>query len=180
MTEMTITEALAELKTIGSRINKRNQTVLQYLYWDAKLRDPMEKEGGVIEFVSRERQAVQDLEERMVKIRVAIQRANLDTVLELDGHKRSVSEWLVWRREVAGGQQNTLRSMSQRINQVRQQAVQQNRSLTETRDASPEEIIVTVSERDLAADMDGLEEVLGVLDGRLSLLNATVTIEIPD
>lgn len=69
MAKSTITEALAELKTINARLETRRQNVGQYLMRDARLKDPLETDGGSVEYVTRERQAIKDLEERIVQIR---------------------------------------------------------------------------------------------------------------
>jgi hypothetical protein len=43
---------------------------------------------------------------------------------------------------------------------------------------SLDDIVVNVDEQKLAEDSERMEEVLGTLDGLLSLKNATVTIEV--
>ena len=73
--QTTITEALAELKTLGKRIEKKRESVAMFLTRQDGLKDPLEKDGGSVEFIKRERQAVKDLEQHHVNIRLAIQRA---------------------------------------------------------------------------------------------------------
>ena len=104
---MKITEALGELKTIGKRITKKQEAVMRYFARQANVLDPLAKEldGGSTAFISRERQAIGDLHDRLVQIRVGIQRANLDNSLEVGGRSRTIAEWLTWRREVSLMQQ---------------------------------------------------------------------------
>ena len=98
---MKITEALAEIKTIAARTIKKREAIMRYFSRDSRFRDPLEADGGSKEFVKRERQAIKDLEERLVKIRSAIQAINLRTSLAVNGTTRTVSEWLNWRREIS-------------------------------------------------------------------------------
>jgi len=180
--KMTITEALADIKTSQARILKKRQAVKTYLFRDSRLRDPMESEGGQKEFVRRERQAIYDLEEKIVKIRAAIQKANLNLEVEVDGRKRTLAEWLNWRREISANQKQFLSEMTATLASARQQAIQRGQQVrdsdTSKTDMAVGELIVTISERELAESVEEMENVLGQLDGKLSLLNATTTIEI--
>lgn len=177
MPKTTITEALAEIKTISARIHKKREAVMRYFSRDAKLRDPLEKEGGSQEFVRKERQAIADLEGNIVTIRSAIQHANLRTSLTVGEQKRTVAEWFNWRREVAPGQKSFLQLMANQLTQVRQHAVRQGMVVTSAETYTPGEVFVAVNEQELAAQIEQMERILGDLDGQLSLLNATTTIE---
>lgn len=175
----TITEALADIKTSLARIEKKRAQVVVFLGRDSRLRDPMEKEGGSAEFVRRERQSIKDLQEKIVKIRSAIQAANLSIKLTIEGTERTLSEWLNWRREISENEKKHLQTMSSHLATLRQRAIQQGQRVTET---APDvtmtgDLIVAVSEVALAEEIDKMENVLGQLDGRLSLLNATTTID---
>lgn len=176
--KMTITEALAEIKTITARVEKKRAAVMPYLVRDGRVIDPHEKDGGSVGFVGRERQGIHDLEERLVAIRTAIQRKNLDTSLTLEGETRSLAAWLTWRREVSAGSKTFLSSIASHIQGHRQRErgrsfVQPGNELTK-----PEDIIVAVNEAALSAEIEQMETLLGTLDGKLSLLNATITIDI--
>lgn len=100
---MTITEALAEIKTIFKRIETKKNSIGQYMYRLENQKDPLEKDGGSAEFIQRELQAISDLEERVVALRRAIAEANCNTTIEVDGVKRTIEDWLIWRREIASG-----------------------------------------------------------------------------
>src|SRR4029077_17206699 len=98
--KLTITEALAEIKTIGKRVETKQSQLESYIVRDSRMRDPMEKDGGSAEFIKRERQAITDLQKRVVNLRLAIQQSNMVTKLSLNGTDMTVYEWLIWRREV--------------------------------------------------------------------------------
>lgn len=178
MSKLTITESLAEIKTATARIVKKREAVMRYFSRDSRLRDPLESDGGSKEFIRAERQSIRDLETRIVSIRTAIQKSNLQTVLTIGAVTRNVSEWLNWRREISNGQKGFLNQMATTLTQIRQQVVRQGMAVTDKENAAPGDVIVAVSEQELAKDIEDMEGVLGVLDGKLSLLNATVTIDV--
>lgn len=175
---ITITEALAETKTIAARIQKRQEAVMRYLARDARLRDPLEAEGGSVEFVRRERQAIGDLGERLVHIRTAIQAVNLDTTVAVGGRTRTVSEWLNWRREISAGHKNFLGQLAATMTNARAQAAKAGTRVASETDAKPGDIIIALSEVDLSREIEDIETILGELDGKLSLLNATTMIDV--
>lgn len=183
---MTITEALAEIKTIGKRLEKKKQAVLQNIGRDSRLKDPLD--GGSLEFVKRERQAIEDLEKRIVAIRTAIQRSNLETRATVGSDTYSVQEWLNFRREVSANRQMFLASMNQAIKQIREKVQRDGGRVTfagaaatamvQAGEKQPIEILIHLDERALLEEQEGLEKILGDLDGKLSLLNATTVIEV--
>lgn len=78
--KLTITEALAEVKTIKARVTKKQEGIMRYFARDARLKDPLLAEGGSSIWIERERQAIKDLLARMVTIRTAIQRKNCEAM----------------------------------------------------------------------------------------------------
>lgn len=186
MEKLTITEALQEIKTIGKRLEKKRGSVGQYLARDSRARDPLVKDGGSEKFVKEERQAILDLEERVVGIRIAIQKSNLKSSLTVGGKERVVAEWLTWRREIATGQVSFLKAMTSGLAGVRKEVQQKGGkvvaaavAVNEAFDPSgPPEVIVNVDEKKLMAEQEELEKLLGDLDGKLSLFNATTVVSI--
>lgn len=180
MAETTITEALAELKTIAKRIDKKREFVMTYIGRVAMNRDPLEKEGGAVQAVASERQAIKDLQERTVAIRRAISRANDSNKITVGSSSRSISDWLVWRREVAPLQKSLLESIRSGINNARNEAKKRDSRIvqSESEVTDSKDIIIHLSESELAREIEDIETVLGTLDGQLSLKNATVTIQV--
>lgn len=178
-TKVTITEALAEIKTLSKRRDKKKEGIRQFLFRQELNKDPLQKEGGSATFVAEERQALHDLEERVVSIRRAIRQSNEETTITIDNESRSIADWLAWRREVSQDQQAFLADIRNRINGVRQQAVTKGmRVVAEEKDATgPGDVIVNLNEKELVAQVEHIEKVLGDLDGQLSLKNATVIVE---
>jgi hypothetical protein len=178
MPQITITEALAELRTIDRRIAKKREFVSTYLLRQEMFKDPLEKDGGSVSAIRRELQSIHDLEERKIFIRRAIQQANERTNVTVGKQTRTIADWLVWKRDIAPTLQTFLTQVRVKIDQARQEAARKGASLsTSVESAKPNDIIVNVNEQDLARDIESLEETLGALDGQLSLKNATVMIE---
>lgn len=179
MAQMTITEALAELKTLGKRIEKKQQFVLDFLLRQDFIKDPLQDEGGSPAAVETAQQSIHDLRKWATKIRLAIQKVNLETDISIQGETRSIAEWLVWRREIAPGVQMFLGNMRQRIQQARNEAQKQGIAVRAAAEAGkPNDLIVNIDEQVLAAKAEEIENVLGTLDGQLSLKNATTLIEV--
>ena len=178
MTEITITEALAEIPTIEKRIEKKKEFILNYLYRQSSVRDPHEKDGGSPVLIAREKQAITDLQERLIKIRSVIQKANAENTVTIENQTRTIVDWLTWRREIAPKEQNFLRNLMEKINSVRQQAMRQGVSVTDKDTGFSSDYVVNINELDLSEKIESLENILGILDGQLSLKNATIKIEI--
>lgn len=175
----TITEALAELKLIDKKVEKKKEFISSYLVRQNALVDPLGDSGGSRKVLKQERQAVDDLLNRKVQIRRAIQTANEQTLLTVAGETRSMADWLVWRREVAPHEQKFLKELKGRIDQARNQAAQMRANLVaaEKNPENPTDVVVNVSERELGTRAEQVETILAELDGQLSLKNATVVIK---
>jgi hypothetical protein len=185
MSKLTITEALQEIKTIGKRLEKKRQTVGQYLARDSRFHDPFEKDGGSAKFIQAERQSIADLESRVISIRTSIQRSNLDSKMTIGSDTRSVAEWLTWRRELAANAANFLRAITQTLGKTRDEVQKKGgkvvAAVAQVNEAAgpadPPQVIVNVDEKKVIEEQEQMEQTLGDLDGRLSLFNATTIIE---
>lgn len=177
MKTTTITEALAELKVLDKRIQKKREFAGQYALRPEQVKDPLEKDGGSVESIRRELQAATDLEEEKVAIRRAIQSANASNRITVSGRERSIADWLVWRRDVAPHTQAFLQGISRSIQTQRQELLKKGVQMTTPDTAKPSDIVINVDEGALSKQMEDLEALLGTLDGQLSLKNATITIE---
>lgn len=180
---MTITEALAEIKTIGKRITKKRDSIGGYVARQDNLKDPLSNDGGSVVFIERERQAIRDLEGRIVQLRAQIAAANARTMVTVEGESRSVADWLTYRREVAPGQQQFLNSLRAGLDQLRKQVAAKGfgvvsaTATVNTGEVKPTDVWVNISEKELTEEIEHLETVLGGLDGQLSLTNATTSIK---
>lgn len=176
---LTITEALAEIKTIGKRIEKTESSMLGFLAHQFGIKDPLEAQGGSTQVVSSMMQSIIDLEQRIVTLRRGIAQANEKTLVTVASQTMSIADWLTWRREVAPKAQARLAKIAGSIRSVREQARRQGTAVVAPGAAAqqPSDVIINLDERQLANAIEHLEEVLGSLDGQLSLKNATTFIE---
>lgn len=183
MKQTTITEALAELKTIDKRILKKREFIGSNILRPEMVKDPLEKDGGSVTAIQRERQAIADLEQDKVNIRRAIAEANGRESITVEGKTRTISDWLVWRRDIAPSGLDFLKQLSNAIKNQRSEALKRGGQVIVAGSSPPDrapvafDIVVNVSEQELSTQIEGFETVLGTLDGQLSLKNATITIE---
>lgn len=173
MSQMTITEAFAELKTIQARLKKKREFIGAHLIYPDAIKDPLVGDGGTLQVVQREQQAISDLQERLIRIRSAMQAANLATTITVDGKTRSIAEWLAWRKDLQDGERSFLATVRRSIDNVR------NNIRAKGEDPS-KAVVVNIDEGDLGTRMESLETIASTLDGQLSLKNATVVIEVSD
>lgn len=176
----TITEGLAEIKTIDKRIAKKREFINQYLARAEGVKDPLEREGGSPARIEAEMQAIADLELNLISLRSRIAFANTTTHISILEETKTISDWLFWRREVAPKRQAWINQMRQTLSSIRTNAQTKGAITmsheTISRDAKPNDIIVNISENWLAKEAEVMEEILGTLDGLLSLKNATILI----
>lgn len=176
---MTITEALAEIKTIDKRILSKRSFIETYLYRIDSLRDPHEKDGGSASLIQNEFQAIKDLEDRVIALRNGIQKANETNKITVEGDERTIADWLVWRREISTRKGQFLNRLRLNLSSARD-AVKSGRINYGTSQApaatAPADLIVNINEQELNKEHEKLQNILGQLDGQLSLKNATVMI----
>lgn len=175
----TITEALAELKTIDKRIGKKIEFYLNYMALQQMVKDPHEKDGGSAAVIEREKQAIYDLYKRQVNIKTAIQKANLETSVTVNGVTRTVAEWLAWRKDVSGSNKQFLDQINGHLKSLRDKAKQNNVAVKQQGEQIDRtDLVVFIDEAGLLREREGIETTLGELDGKLSLVNATKIIEV--
>lgn len=175
---MTITEALAEIKTIKKRMAKKQVFVHDHLFLQGHLKDPLEKEGGSPKAVAEARQAIHDLETRIVLLRTGIASANQDTIVEIEGKTLTIAAWLIWKRDVAPGREAFLEQMRHEVSSLRKQTKKTGITVVDAPATDNTEVSIYISEKDLADQIERHEKIMGELDGKLSLVNATVQLEV--
>ena len=170
---ITITEALAEIKTITKRLETKRQFVASNIARPAQIIDPFASEGGSVEKLRREMQAITDLTQRQVHLRRGIAKANESTTCTVCGKSATIAQWLTWRKEIAPGHKHFLSTILTNIRGIRgwKPTPQQISA-----DGTPPQFTYNVDESAVTKELEHIEEVLGTLDGQLSLLNATTPI----
>lgn len=167
----TITHGLAEIKTLLARIVKKQQSIMPYLARPDDKKDPLEAEGGSAKFVAEALQSIKDMGERIIKIRTAIQRANLTHTITVNGEARQVAEWLAWKRDVKPLEEAVMAALKAGVANTR-------RPFVPGQKLEAINIATAIKEVELAQMDDHLTTTIGELDGALSLHNATAQIDI--
>lgn len=175
--EMTITEALAEIRLEANKVTKKRQFVLAHIGRSADRIDPLAEQGGAKEVLARELQAIDDLNDRIVSIRTAINKANMEHSITVGDITMTIAEWLVWRRDIMPIYKHMYNDMAQVISRNRNE-LKDARRLRAGQEVTGEDFIPHVDVVQLQADMEQIQEIEDRLDGLLSLKNAQVTVEI--
>ena len=175
----TVTEALAELKTLEKRINKKLANVQPYVFRQEALRDPLEQQGGSRGYIEKEIQSMEDLQEHRLALRRAIQVSNENTDVAVLGETRTIADWLMWRREALPQKISVYTQILRKIEEGRREAEQRGCNIS-TQDSKKfgMDFVVNVDEIDIREMLDKLENIDGTLDGKLSLKNAVTVIEL--
>lgn len=177
---ITITEAMAEIKLINAKVDKKKQFILTFLARQDGVKDPLEKQGGSYKSIQSEMQAIADLHQRLVNIRTAINEANAKAVVTVLDKTQTVAQWLVWKRDIAPKLKDLLSSLQSNLASLRKQARQRGENVVgnSSEASSPADIVVNLDEKALADQIEKAQEMTDLLDGKLSLHNATVTVEV--
>jgi hypothetical protein len=177
MQEITITEALAEIKLIEKKIESKTALVTANLTRVKHIPDPL---GDSVATLSQEMQAIGDLYERLVRIRSAIAMANITNVITCDESTRTIYDWLVWKREVADKHISLYTTVFKNTKSMMDTAAQRPQVFKDEKTQEPKlvELVANLSYMDYVKKAEEKQATLDKLDGLLSLKNATITIKI--
>jgi hypothetical protein len=181
MTKMTITEALAEIKLIHSKLEKKRTRILENLIFIKNKADPLESEGGTLNFMHSEVQSIAALEENICAYRAAIMSANLLHTAEILGKTKSIYEWLVWKREVVDKMkifyQTIYMKTKEKVDHAKLTPYVINKLDVNT---PPElaDVVPSLNYMEFSKKHEHICDILSKLDGILSLKNATIVIEV--
>lgn len=179
MEKITITEALSEVNLIKKKIIAKQSKIKEGLFRVEHLPDPFISEGGSASMIGRETQGIQDLNQRLARIRATISLANLTNNISISGDLRTIHDWLIWKREIAKDQIAFVSSVHKNVKTHMDQSGKTPQVYKDTNDAV--QIVKYVYNLDYAQWLkhdEILNEKLEQLDGQLSLKNATILVEI--
>jgi hypothetical protein len=174
---MTVSEALSEIKLLSKRIADKRDFIHKSLGRPEFAKDPFAAQGGAPELLRREFQAMTDLEERIITLRLAILTSNATTTVAVQGEHRTIQAWLTARREVLPQRRQFINGLLTEISTTRANAQKQGNQVVAAGAAQKEtDLILHVDEAALYTEREQIDVILGELDGRLSQSNATVQI----
>lgn len=179
MEKITITEALAEIKLIEKKIEKKEAVLRGNVSRIKQMPDPYEKDGGSRLANERELQAVGDLRERHIKIRRSIAAANLANSIKIESQERSIAEWLIFKREVLEKNKSLYGALATGAKRAIDTFAAQPQ-LYKDPQGSPQlaEVVINYDYPALLKQSEQLQFIDDKLDGQLSLKNALIVIEI--
>jgi len=167
---MTVTEALSKINLTQKKIADKRSAFPQYISRPEMMKDPLETEGGSEKYITEQRQAIRDLEAYLIALRVAVAESNAQTSLSVGGSTRPVSEWLIWKRDIAAGFRQELQSILSAVSSERQRYSRQVKDNVE--------LTICVSETEIQKEVELYSMMWEDLDGQLSLKNATTFVEL--
>lgn len=178
----TITEAMQEIETLKKRLADKLPPIVRYVCRDEREKDPLQVQGGSEKFIAEERQSHEDLCRRLISLRLAVAKANDATMVKVGNRTMTISEWLVWKREVYPQERALLDGLNGAINAARATARKQGVTVVPANaaegDSHKGNLLVMVDELEVVRGLEELEQTRGTLDGQLSLKNATVFVDI--
>lgn len=180
MQQMTLTEALSEINLLNKKIATKKENILQHTTRVEHVTDPLEKDGGSVNFVKSELQAIEDLKTRLIKIRSAVLKANMENEIDIDGNKMTIAEWLTWKKEVAKDSMDFYSKAFQqtKLKLDRQESHPQVFKDEKTGEVKCIKVVANIDYPDYIKRHAKIDETYEKLDGKLSLKNATVTVQI--
>lgn len=179
MEKITITEALSEVNLIKKKITAKQAKITGSLTRFENQKDPYESDGGSTKMITSESQALNDLGRRLIKIRAEISRVNLENEITLGEETKSIHDWLVWKRELATASINFVKTVYTAVKNNMDSISRQPQVFKD--DTGTTHLAKLISNIDYAEWIkldEKLNEKLDILDGKLSLKNATILINV--
>ncbi len=175
----TITEALADIKVLNKRILKKQEFVNSHLLTGDHIKDPYADKGGVKKIVEEELQSIGDIRIRIVTLRAAINQANMNTGITINGETKSMYSWLTWRREIM---ETETVFVAKSAAKIQAELSQYNNRPQVWKDDDEKQHLVhlepTVDPKLFQDASEKLDVIAGSLDGQLSMKNATTFVHI--
>jgi len=112
MSQMSIAEGLNELKRINSTLELRYQNIRDYCSKRHNSKDKIEHQA---EFVKSEEKSARDLLDRYTRIKMAINKSNLTTILQYKTYNLSVAEAILFKNYIAEQENKLLEQFTDRI-----------------------------------------------------------------
>lgn len=190
--KMTIARGLTRLKTINAQIVQNNDVLTnacvsskkKSVLADMKL-DLPENHKKAKEVVQSAMQSNEALFKEFIKIKNAITKANLTTLITVAGETMTIAEAMVLRQEVAGMAQQTLNTYSSSMNRVNAEVQRNNDTVMGNSNISADDKKFMLADTVSFVSYDKMTEMnkfinvfLAEVDGTLNEVNALTEIEV--
>lgn len=173
---ITITEALADIKLIEKKIESKKSFIAGNLVRVKHMPDPL---GDSRDSLTREVQSINDLQARLVKIRSAIAKANIESSITVGDRTKTIYDWLTWKREVATKEIDLYKSIYNGTKAAIDAAATRPQIYKDDQGNTHLVAIETALDYpEYVKKFESATETLEKLDGQLSLKNATIQINV--
>ena len=190
--KMTIARGLTRLKTIKAQLVNISQQVTQYGAISNKVRHPLggqrvsleKNHSEAIAVVESLYQQFNDLTSEFMRIKLAIDKANLTTIVEIGGKSLTIQEALIYRRDIQSYVQSLSNGYGRAVQQAQNtvdkyNASQSTEGLDEnTIKAVMADVLYLVPLNRVQEANKFIVEFMTELDGTLNEVNALTEIEI--
>ena len=164
---MMLIEAMKELKVIEKKMVKNSQSISEYAAVSDNERLPFGNKDAQSKEVRSLIQANGDLLQRYLNLKKQIEKTNLETIVEVNGIKYTISDLLILKRKLAKLMVGTYQALNE--NAARARVTQMRRGQGER-----EPVIERYySEGDKVAGIREWDDLYHAIDSRLEVINAT-------
>lgn len=190
--KMTIARGLTRLKTIKAQLGNIAYQIGEGGAISNKSRHPMGEQKAsldknhkqAIEAINSLYQKFNDLTKEYIKIKLAIDKANMSTVISIGGKEMTIQEALIYRRDIQDYVQSLNSQYSRAVAKAQQDVDKHNRSLnTEGMDETTlkavlADVLYLVPRERINEVNEFLVEFMTELDGTLNEVNALTEIDL--
>lgn len=190
--KMTIARGLTRLKTIKAQLGNIAYQIGEGGAISNKSRHPMGEQKAsldknhnqAIESINSLYQKFNDLTKEYIKIKLAIDKANMSTVISIGGKEMTIQEALIYRRDIQDYVQSLNAQYSRAVAKAQQDVDKHNRSLnTEGMDETTlkavlADVLYLVPRERINEVNKFLVEFMTELDGTLNEVNALTEIDL--
>lgn len=169
--KMTITEAMAELKLIDKKIQKKSDFILSNISSSDIVPDSLEGKGK--ERIKSEFKSISDLNKEYINIKKAINIANSENNVTINNNTMTIQEWLNWKAYVYEREISLLNNTISLLNKKTEPRAYKD----EDGNSKFEVITYNVDDEYISKEIETIMDSYERLDGQLSLKNATIVIE---
>lgn len=192
--KLTIARALTRLKTIKAQLIGINSNIQEYAAWSDKSKHPLgdtthndlkKNHAQAREKIASLFQQATDLRSEYLKLKLAIDKANMETKIEIAGKVMTIHEALLYEREIAGFIASITQAYKRSVSEAQGKVNQYNYQFSNINDEGAKAaLLADISYLVDKGEMDKLDkftiEFLTEINGTKNEINALTEIHIED
>lgn len=117
--KLTINQALDRCAELKNKIQIEHQWLEANTYVHGA--DPYAERGGLRSEVAACFERIENMTDELSRLSVRVHTKNAETQIEINGQRRSVAEWIAWRRDIAGRFMRTVHKMRDETRRLREE-----------------------------------------------------------